>query len=1365
MKKRILLLLLTPFLFAGTTYNPHTGKFDQCTTIEETDGSPSNIICGKVSVSNGSLTDDGDGTYTLDVGGLGGPTLSVCSNTASGSCDYTCDGTADNVQIQAAIDALDADGGTVQLSEGTFTLAATVTITPDDEQYITLQGIPGATIITRADSMNDDAVQVAGSYAGFFAIRDIKFVGNKANNTAGSGINITGDMTSLDEHHSPRLTNLIIQEFDESGVELSDSGQVYPGLHITNVKSFENDLHGFELRGSDHFIINSVAGNNLQNGFLLRGANTQLASCKAFGNGASSNGTNYHGIQIANARISVYSSSIQENYTNGIYIGSPDATITGNAIDNNDNGNSKSGTIAGILLSAGADYSVISGNTFYNFKAGQNQKYGLLLAAGVEGCAITGNVMFDSQTTGLYAAAAELENNTFVGNIYESGGTNHVTFGGDAVFRNEINIQSGEGLALQVGADINAKTLTEATRKFGRFGAAHYHNAEEPMGLLLADSDGTDNIVSIGGGTLAFNSATKIGFYTAANDATKTGTEVMTLTNPGNLLIDGAFTVGNATGVSLTASDGLLTLLGLGSGGNNENLLFDLDISADVIRAYSGTSADLQWQVNQFVRDNYFIAFGDAFDSQILWDNGTVDSWQFGTDLGGDAQSGYITFMHLPDMGAAGREPTASWPNGVNPSDPTQCVASSDAATGADDVLCSWHDQTDGRIGVGSGNLKITSTSTVIGNGATTAGVLTLLEDTDDGANFASFMVPALVANTVYTLPPDDGDNTEVLQTDGSGVLTWVANAGGGAVAWDDIADPDNNGLTTIDFDNAAENSVFTTIYDAAGSFFTINNSDADIANQVYLLDLDYSADDDQALADYIKCQDAGGAVFTVQQEGTVTAEGTIQGEQITSTDDVTMAGLLTNTMAAADPKGLYIDGATNDYTAASTGITLDITRDLNVGTNNLQDYYGIQNILRPAHTGGNLNDSHYLYAQKNFLNSDETIDADQAVNKGYYSYVSHNYGDNNAAYDTSSTGAFNGFFYGENVLNQFNATFTDSGTNSPATSTQVYGVAIDVDNTPTLTSGALTNTTYGLFIDARGNAAGGSSLYAIHIAAAQGADSNSAIYDDSGADWTLDADSQKIYFGELQDGHIEHDGDSLNLTANSNSVTDTILLTGGALSVVTGATGDTEVVLPNDSIATAEILDNTITATDIAATVTLIDGDLLDLSAINASSTTEGIILPQANDPTSSTANGQLTWDNDNFVMHVGDGTDSIQQSFLIGGGGEFTATGVDFSIVLFGGTGTANTVGASIMCGDFGARVGTVPGGAATWTATLQYAAANTNVTCDILSGVKGCNDTAHITAASTGGDSVRVKFVAGGGPANVTSASWNARCWFQD
>jgi hypothetical protein len=40
------------------------------------------------------------------------------------SADYVCDGTADQVQIQAALDALPATGGKVELSSGTFNISS-----------------------------------------------------------------------------------------------------------------------------------------------------------------------------------------------------------------------------------------------------------------------------------------------------------------------------------------------------------------------------------------------------------------------------------------------------------------------------------------------------------------------------------------------------------------------------------------------------------------------------------------------------------------------------------------------------------------------------------------------------------------------------------------------------------------------------------------------------------------------------------------------------------------------------------------------------------------------------------------------------------------------------------------------------------------------------------------------------------------------------------------------------------------------------------------------------------------------------------------------------------------------------------------
>lgn len=90
----------------------------------------------------------------------------------------------------------------------------------------------------------------------------------------------------------------------------------------------------------------------------------------------------------------------------------------------------------------------------------------------------------------------------------------------------------------------------------------------------------------------------------------------------------------------------------------------------------------------------------------------------------------------------------------------------------------------------GSANITVASATGnfSISNGATSAGVLTLLEDTDTGSNFASFQVPTLAGDTVYILPADDGDAGEQLQTNGTGTLSWeAAGSGGGGLASTDI--------------------------------------------------------------------------------------------------------------------------------------------------------------------------------------------------------------------------------------------------------------------------------------------------------------------------------------------------------------------------------------------------------------------------------------------------------------------------------------------------------------------------------------------------------------------------------------------------
>lgn len=69
----------------------------------------------------------------------------------------------------------------------------------------------------------------------------------------------------------------------------------------------------------------------------------------------------------------------------------------------------------------------------------------------------------------------------------------------------------------------------------------------------------------------------------------------------------------------------------------------------------------------------------------------------------------------------------------------------------------------------------------VLGGNASASGYLKLLEQSTNGSNFIKIQAPAaLSADTTYTWPSADGSNTYVLQTNGSGVLSWVAPSGGG---------------------------------------------------------------------------------------------------------------------------------------------------------------------------------------------------------------------------------------------------------------------------------------------------------------------------------------------------------------------------------------------------------------------------------------------------------------------------------------------------------------------------------------------------------------------------------------------------------
>ena len=73
--------------------------------------------------ANNRLRTNSGASATLVVAASNAPALSKAR------ADYVCDGVADDVEIQAALDALPTTGGCVVLSPGVFTIAAAITST------------------------------------------------------------------------------------------------------------------------------------------------------------------------------------------------------------------------------------------------------------------------------------------------------------------------------------------------------------------------------------------------------------------------------------------------------------------------------------------------------------------------------------------------------------------------------------------------------------------------------------------------------------------------------------------------------------------------------------------------------------------------------------------------------------------------------------------------------------------------------------------------------------------------------------------------------------------------------------------------------------------------------------------------------------------------------------------------------------------------------------------------------------------------------------------------------------------------------------------------------------------------------------
>lgn len=155
---------------------------------------------------------------------------------------YVCDGTADDVQINAAISALPAAGGTVQLSDGQFNDVAPIT---SAKTALHLRGNgPNQTIIYLTSGSNCNMFQSPDTTSRTLKISDLQFNGNKAGNASGHGINVN-------YYNGAKVANVVVNYCKQDGLFASNS---FTGLHLDAVISSYNDGSGAHFRGQGDWI-------------------------------------------------------------------------------------------------------------------------------------------------------------------------------------------------------------------------------------------------------------------------------------------------------------------------------------------------------------------------------------------------------------------------------------------------------------------------------------------------------------------------------------------------------------------------------------------------------------------------------------------------------------------------------------------------------------------------------------------------------------------------------------------------------------------------------------------------------------------------------------------------------------------------------------------------------------------------------------------------------------------------------------------------------------------------------------------------------------------------------------------------------
>jgi hypothetical protein len=357
-------------------------------------------------------------------------------DTDSTKYDYFCDGTADQVEILAAIAALPSTGGRIILSEGTFNIAAVIAIAKDS---IVLEGNGQATKLFLVNATNANVITIGNGATAYvnITVKNLFINGNKANQTTnGHGVRVeAGAANTIIEN--VRILNTFKDNINgQSGVVgakiinnyLDTTGASSYNIHWSGTKCICDNNYCASATSANIYFDGSTqpSGNIISNNIctLSGGQGILASSWQAVVSGNHVSEFTFEGIS-SNVPCNITGNSVyQRNGTGnlGIYIFSSDPNqCTANTIFVYDN---VSFVFTGIYCTAAS--STITGNNIQYESSASPAHKGILLGADKISC--TGNSITQYQFTGT--------------GIVRSGNPNHLTITGNMItgFNNGIDI-------------------------------------------------------------------------------------------------------------------------------------------------------------------------------------------------------------------------------------------------------------------------------------------------------------------------------------------------------------------------------------------------------------------------------------------------------------------------------------------------------------------------------------------------------------------------------------------------------------------------------------------------------------------------------------------------------------------------------------------------------------------------------------------------------------------------------------------------------------------------------------------------------------------------------------------------------------